>query len=140
MTRPVRYSRRKWLIIRGKMTNQCQEIQKTHWSDWSQWSDCNCDSSVQVRTSTCTLVRTRGCLYRETNYVKGTNGVIGLTVESCGNGIRNQTQSCECETPPPPPIAPPVGPLVELKPPTNGKVYDVLILYALCNFKDVEST
>ena len=59
------------------------------------------------------------------NYVKGTEGVIGLTVENCGNGVRNQTQSCKCE-PPPPPVAPPVGPSAELKPPNNGKILGLL--------------
>ena len=53
--------------------------------------------------------------------LKGTEGVIGLTVESCGNGIKNQTKSCNCE-PPPPPVAPPIGPLVELAPPTEGEI------------------
>ena len=106
------------------MTNQCREIQKTHWSDWSSWSDCNCDRSVQMRTSTCTLVRISFRRFNLNN-AKGTEGVIGLTVESCGNGIKNQTQWCKCE-PPPPPIAPPVGPLVELAPPTKGKILKIL--------------
>ena len=74
-----------------------------------------------MRTSTCTLVRISFRGFEFINYVKGTEGVIGLTVESCGNGIKSQTKSCNCE-PPPPPVAPPIGPLVELAPLTKGEI------------------
>lgn len=73
------------------------------------------------------------------NNLEGTEGVIGLTVESCGNGIRNQTQTCQCY-PPPPPVAPPTGPLVELAAPIKGEII-ALKCRSLIQFQDgVNST
>ena len=74
-----------------------------------------------MRTATCTLVGISFSRFEFISNVEGTEGVIGLTVESCGNGIRNQTQTCQCY-PPPPPVAPPTGPLVELAAPIKGKI------------------